>query len=204
MGYDPEIYYESTLRELKRYVQSVFGVQPYSDGYEVVMEFPDANTLAAKVPFLKTLIHFEVDDVQGKVLGLGDNIFNWNYNEADSTVDPQEARQHIFNIDVGIWAAAKSGGLTARMRAKQLLDNLFLGSLAISRLRDFTDAGDGCLEIISYTGGRNVNDTVNDVPVYRTVNGVLEIRVFSRTPVSGDPLPAISDIGQNPGLTIIG
>lgn len=203
MTYNPEIYYESTLREIKRYIDSAL-VGSLADAYEVIMEFPGPLLDARKVPFVKSLIHFEVDDIRTMPVGIGDNIYNWNYDVDTQTVNPQEARRHEFSFDVGVWAFDKSGGTTARMRARQLLDGLFAGSLATNKLRDFTDGGDGCLEIISFSGGRNVNDTVNDVPVYRTVNGTLEVRVFSRTPLLDTPIPAIEEIGQNPGLSIIG
>ena len=203
MSYDPEIYYESTLREIKRYVEAAL-TGPLADAYDVIMEFPGPLLDAKKVPLLKTLIHFEVDDLQSRALGLGENIYDWNYDSVAQTVNPQEARRHVFSFDVGIWAFDKTGGTTARMRARQLLDRLFLGSLATQSLRDFTDGGDGGLEIVSYTGGRNVQDTVNDVPVYRTVNGTLEVRVFSRTPLLDTPIPSIEEIAQNPGLSIIG
>lgn len=204
MSYDPEIYYESTIREIERYVTAALTGTPNEQAYEVVMQFPGPLLDSRKVPSVKSIIHFEVDDLTTSMVGLGENVYNWNYNDTDKTVNPQEARRHVFNFDVGIWAFAKSGGITARMRARQLLDSLFAGSLATNRLRDFTDGGDGCLEIVSFTGGRNINDTVNDVPVYRTVNGTLEVRVFSRTPLSSTTIPAIDDIAQNPGLSIIG
>lgn len=203
MTYNPEIYYESTLRELKRYMNAAL-VGPYADAYEVIMEFPGPMLDQMKVPLTKTLIHFEVDDIRSGPLGLGENIGNWNYNSTAHTVNPQEAMRHEFVFDVGVWAFDKTGGTTSRMRAHQLLDSLFLGGLATNKLRDFTDGGDGCLEKISFSGGRNVNDTVNDVPVYRTVNCTLEVRVFSRTPLLDTPIPSIETIVQSPGLSIIG
>ena len=203
MSYNPEIFYESTVREIKRYVEAAL-VDELGDAYEVVMEFPGSIFDSRKVPTEKTLIHFEIDDLVSTLVGIGENVFNWNYNDTDKTVNPQEARRHVFHFDVGVWAFDRTGGTTSRMRARQLLENLFGGSLATRKLAEFTDGGDGCLEIISFSGGRNVNDTVNDVPVYRSVNGTLEVRVFSRTPLSSTPIPAVSEIGQSPGLTIIG
>jgi len=197
MTYDPEKWLETAVRSLKAYAESKFD----SDVYDVIAEFPGTEIDPRKLPLSKTLIHFETDDIVNRVIGFGDNIFRDNFDEDEMTVQPQEAKEHRINFDVGIWSSDRSGGTTARMRAYQILDLLFCGSRARRAIWNATSTGDGGLEIIEYTGGRFVTERVNDIPMYRSVDSQLEIRVYSRTP-KGDPEPAVETVGQAPGLTI--
>jgi len=209
--YNPEIHMESLSRCLKEYaedglhasVKNEAGASVGNSVYSVVMEFPGTEISGLKVPLDKTIIHFAIDDVEDRVVGLGDNIFANNHDPIDSTVNPQEARQHVVNFDVGIWSSDRTGGITARLRAQQTLVNLFCGSIAQMRIREATLAGDGCLEILRYSGGNFATERINDVDVYRMMGAELVIRVFSRTPVLDEPLPAIESIVQVPGLTIL-
>ena len=209
--YNPEIHMESLSRCLKEYaedglhasVKNEAGASVGNSVYSVVMEFPGTEISGLKVPLDKTIIHFAIDDVEDRVVGLGDNIFANNHDPIDSTVNPQEARQHVVNFDVGIWSSDRSGGITARLRAQQTLVRLFLGSIAQARIREATHGGNGCLEILRYSGGNFATERINDVDVYRMMGAELVIRVFSRTPVLDEPLPAIESIVQVPGLTIL-
>jgi hypothetical protein len=198
--FDPEKWLETTMRAIKDYVVNAINMNVY----EVVMEFPGAALDAKELPLRKTIIHFEADDMPEKVIGFGDNIFRLNYDGPSETVNPQEAREHRIDFDVGIWSSDASGGTTARMRARQILSDLFGGAQAIERLRAASDGGDGCVEILRFGGGRFAIDTVNDQRVFRMVDGLLEVRVFSRTPLSDTPGPSIEEISQAPGLTILG
>jgi hypothetical protein len=86
--------------------------------------------------------------------------------------------------------------VTARLRAYQTLCNLFLGSQAITKLREATNGGDGQLDIVRFSGGKFLSETINDIRVMRVVNCSLIICVFSRTP---NPIitPTIEDIIQD-------
>lgn len=197
MTYDPENWLTSLTRSLKEYAEVGFDSQLYV----VTMEFPGTEANPLKPPFEKSLIHFASDDIIGMELGFGDNIFLENYDPINETVQPQEARQHNINYDVGIWTSDLSGGTTQRMRAFEILADLFQGSRARTNLWNATSAGDGGVEIIKFTGGRFITETIDDNVIYRLVDCEMEVRVFSRTK-KGDPEPAVTDVIQAPGLTI--
>lgn len=203
LTYDPENWLVSLTRTLKDYVsqgldKSVLDQSGNPVGlgaYEVVMEFPGPTIDDVKnVPLAKTLVHFEVDDPETRLLGFGDNVFTTNYNETTGTIQPQEAREHRVNFDVGIWATDSTGGTTARMKAYQILTNLFSGSRAVNALREFSDGGDGPIDVLSFLGGRFATERVNDIDVYRTIGATLVVRVYSRTAQPSVPEPAITEV----------
>jgi hypothetical protein len=198
--YDPERWLETTIRGIKDYVIANINTRIY----DVRMEFPAPSLERGKVPLSKTIIHFEIDDMPERHLGFGENIGAYNYDAAAKLAFPQEARVQEVNFDVGIWAWDKSGGTTSRMKAKQILSNLFGGPLGQRALFAATDGGDGGVEILSFSGGRYAIDRINDVRVYRMVNCALDVRVFSRTPMPSEGGPTIEDIQQAPNLSIIG
>jgi hypothetical protein len=212
MVYNPESWLESTTREIKSYALDGFtnavldeNSLPAGDEiYDVVMEFPGPMLDDSENPLQKTLIHFEVDDQRDGMVGLGENIYADNYDAIAQTVNPQYAGLHVINFDVGVWASAKSGGVTSRLRAKEILFDLFGSPSGRLNFQSITDGGDGRVEILDYTGGRFIQDAVNDVPVYRMIDGQLVVRVFSRTKLSNVPGPSIEEIDQAPNLTIIG
>lgn len=195
--YDPENWLISAMRSLGEYVKENVG----EEFYNVIFEFPSAETLNYLVPQNRSIIHFEIDDIENKVVGFGDNIFRYNYDAATGTVKPQEGREHFLDLDVGIWSWDKSGGTTSRLRAYQVLTDLFNGARAYRRTFEETTHGDGGLEIQSWTGGRFLTEQVNDMLVYRTVDATLRLRVYSRTP-SGAAEPAIVEYEQDPDLSI--
>lgn len=219
MVYNPEIWLESTVRELKAYAEAGLN-ESVRDGsanpiglynkdtnpngiYEVVMEFPSPENISGRVPLLRTIVHFEIDAIDNRYVGLGNQTYRQNYDPATHTVQPQEAGWHQVNFDVGIWSSDKSGGTTSRLRVYQILNNLFHGKLGQAAFDARTDAGDGRVEIVRWDGGRFITETINDVPTYRSVEGVLELRVFSRTPlIITPPVTAIEEILQAPGLVI--
>lgn len=210
MTYNPEIWLESAIHELESYVTDGFnksvldnGGNPVGDSvYEIVMEFPGAALDESDNPLQRTLIHFEVDDPGDRILGLGENNFADNYHSGTNTVNPQYAGLHLINFDVGIWSSAKAGGTTARIRARQILYDLLGSPKGKMAIQDFTDGGDGRLEIIDYAGGQFSRDTINDIPIFRMINSSLTVRVFSRTKVADLPDPAIEGIDQAPQLSI--
>ena len=210
--YNPEEFLTSLFRALGEFVKTGFHNATVGDGgpagdsvWDVRMGYPSSDQVNQMVPMSRTIIHFEIDDIQDSHIGFGDNIFAANYTSnpdaGTDTVEPQEARQHIVSFDVGIWASDRSGGVTSRLRAYEILSFLFAGTMAQDKMSEATDGGDGRLEITVYRGGRFVTESINDVPVFRMVGGELEIRVFSRTP-KGLPGPAIEQITQDPDLTI--
>ena len=56
------------------------------------------------------------------------------------------------------------------------------------------------VEILSFSGGQSVNDLINDLPVFRVVDIVLRVRVFSRT--KKVPITFIEGVEQSPGVEI--
>lgn len=205
--YNPEEWLTSTIRCLvdftKERLDEILDADS-SEIYDVVPEFPgpslDDRTI--EVPITRTIIHFELDDLNEQRLGLGPNEIEMNYDGVEFTVQPQEAGIVMMNFDVGIWTSDRSGGTTARAEARQLLSQIFMGASALQRFRTESDGGDGGIEIRRYSGGRFATDKINDVIVYRTVDGQLEVKVFSRTPIPTVTVPTIEVIGQSPGLTI--
>jgi hypothetical protein len=208
--YSPEEWLETTVRVLKEYLEGEFDRSVYDndsfhglDVYEIVPEFPAPSLDLRKMPMQKTIIHFEIDDITSRVVGMGDNIFGWAVDETTGIGTAQEAQVHMVNLDVGIWASDASGGTTSRLRAKQILQNALGGARGISSLREFSNGGDGAMEVISFSGGHFVLDRINDMTVHRMVNCTLVLRVFSRNPP--DPSmtgPAIMDVEIDPALSI--
>jgi hypothetical protein len=208
--YDPENWLVTLQRTLKEYAATGFQNSVKDNNgnpvglnlYEIIFEFPSTVDPLQKVPFEKTLIHFEFDDIVNEELGFGDNIFRTNYDEATDTIRPQEGKMHRVNFDVGIWTSDRAGGTTHRLRAYQVLENLFHGSRARKALFRASTHGDGGIEILQYTGGRFITERVGDVVTYRSVDGQLEVRVFSRTPM-GQPEQAITTAEILPELNIV-
>lgn len=207
--YNPEEFIESTMRCVTEYaherLSEIIGADA-SEIYDIVQEFPGAalDSRTREVPLSKVVIHFEIDDLKERVLGFGQNVFEDNYDAVNQTIQPQEAAIVNINFDVGIWTSDRTGGTSARAETRRMLSQIFGGALALERFREETDGGDGGIEIISYSGGRFATDKVNDVIVYRAVDGQLEVKVFSRTPKPIVAVPTIESIDQSPGLTIIG
>jgi hypothetical protein len=207
--YNAEKWLETLKRTLKEYAANGFQLSAEDDQgnpigldlYEVVFEFPSTIDVLERVPFDKVLIHFEIDDIVNEPFGFGENIFRDNFDDVTDTIRPQEAKMHRVNFDVGIWSSDRSGGTTQRIRAYQVLENLFHGARASKALWNASTHGDGGIEILQFTGGRFITERVGDVVTYRTVDGQLEVRVFSRTPM-GDPVPAITDAVITPNLNI--
>jgi hypothetical protein len=198
--FDPEIWLETTVRGIKDYVQAALD----PNVYDVVMEFPgaalDENN---SMPMRKTIVHFEIDDIVDSPVSMGDEPMELNYDATAHTIDPQWAAMHVINFDVGVWASDASGGTTSRMRVRQILFDLFGRPHGITKLRQATDGGDGAIEILKYSGGAFTVDSISDVRVFRMINGELEVRVFSRTKRTNEIAPAIEEIDQAPGLTIL-
>lgn len=199
MTYDPENWLVSTTRTLRAWVE----LHLNGDLYDVIMEFPGAALDAKSVPLSKSLLHFEIDDMPAEPLGFGEGLEAENYDAPSKSYNPQYANIRRINFDVGIWTFDRTGGTTARMKLMQDLEQIF-GPGAVNPFRNFSDAGDGVIDIIRFSGGRGTTDSINDVPVYRTINSELELRVVTRTKLLPEGGPTIEEISQAPNLTILG
>lgn len=190
--YDPENPYVTLWRSLIAYIQASIG----TNVYEFVPSYPRPDDVAKRMPLKKTLIHFEVDDIENRRLGLGDGVVDAAYDDPAFTIEEHEGNAHIVTFDIGVWASHETGGPHARLQARQHLDRLLHGP---SAQRACLAATDG-VDIIEFTGGRNLTDTISDIPVFRTVDLTLRVRVYSRKRLT--PQTFIDDILQEPGLTI--
>jgi hypothetical protein len=218
--YNPEIWLESTMRALHEYVGTGLNqavIDPVSTNpvglydpdtnpsgpYEIIMEFPTEEAMRARVPLVRSIVSLELDAIENRPVGFGRGVTKSNYDPLAQTINEQEAGWHQLNFDIGIWSSDRSGGLTSRMRLLQILTNLFQGRLGQRALDKAVDNGDGRIEIIRFTGGRFITENVNDVVTYRSVDGELEVRVFSRTPLTAEAAPTIEQIDQAPDLSIV-
>jgi hypothetical protein len=184
----------SFFRALASYVETAMD----SDVYDVVMSYPSVDELQSKMPHDKVIVHFDIADPDLRFFGLGDNVVNQEYDDVAGTIVEWEAHQHHVTLDVGIWASIPAGGPSARMVAYEDMAKLFIGSAARDACMEATQG----VEILSFTGGRNITDNVGDIDVFRMVDIELRVRVFSRkkTPAT----TYVEQANQDPGLTIDG
>lgn len=204
--YDPQDWLVTATRCLNGYLTEKFALAINNgDGlnaYDFIMDFPATDDLPKAAEFTKTIIHLGIDDIENKLLGFGDNSPSFTETAATpavaGTLAPRYAMEHRINFDVGVWATDLSGGVTARLRAYTWLDRFLSGKKAREDLRTATDGG---VEIISYMSGRFVNDTINDVRVFRVVGAELVVRVFSYVEGEADVLVDGEPI-LNPALEI--
>jgi hypothetical protein len=200
--FNPDLYLTTMWRSLKGYIDTAL-----TDSlYEVILGFPSPTDLDRLVPLEKTIIHFEIEDMPERPLGFGDNYVDYYRDETappdGQTIEYWQAHEHMIDFDVGIWASAESGGVTARLEARQLLSQLFSGKKAY---RDCMETTDG-VHIQRFTGGRNLIDSHGDIPVWRMVDILLTVKVFSRVKIT-PPVPYVGDIAQvdqEPELEISG
>lgn len=188
--YDPDNWLLSTMRALDDYVRDTLA----DPDVEIEMNFPDLATLEKKMPLDKALVHFQLDDMDDPVLGFGipgKDVLD-ETDPANPRYKKHEAALHNLNFDVGVWVSAEMGGGTKQMLLVQRLKNMF--STATGKIR-FNTVTQG-LNIVSFDGGRNVLDRINDVPVWRTLDMTLIVRCVSRhIPATdvGVPLSILQD-----------
>jgi len=185
--FDPDFWLTSLHRSMTTYIGSKIDeyiIQPFPTPaglqvYELVFDFPDAVELAKSSELEKTIIHFAVDDINNKKIGLGDDTTH-----RVETFDPgpgpdyavyYEGKCHEVNYDIGVWASDKSGGITARMVVYEMLQKILGSEIGRTDFRNQTD-----VEILRFNGGRNIIDRINDVRVYRIIDCELVVRVYSR------------------------
>jgi hypothetical protein len=205
----PETWLESATRGIQDYAFNGFDKSVHIAGfdkghevYDIIMEFPETDHIMKMVPLGKTVIHFEIDTIESSVLGFGDNTAKRISDPLLGVLFEQEGRRQEINFDVGIWTADRAGGSTARLRAYQVLLNLFQGAQATNALRTATDGGDGQVELLSFMGGNFATETIGDIRVFRMLNCELRVRVFSRTPTPFE-IVIPDDIGIEAELVLL-
>lgn len=190
--FDPDHWMTSVFRTLEGYVKAYID----SDIYEIKFGFPSSENLGEWLPFEKTIIHFEIDDISHPPLGFGDNIVDTEYDDVDFTITESEVQTHLINWDIGVWASAETGGVTARLQAFQILSDLFDGPSAYQNLKALG------IEIRNFAGGAFVKEEIDNVSVFRVVNITLVTRVFSRKRIG--PTPYITGIDVAPEVSVDG
>lgn len=193
MTYDPDNWLVSATRELGAYVTDTIA-DPDTD---VEMSFPDVHSWTKEMPLAKSLIHFEQDDAHAPVLGFGVPAVEIVADDG-ATVEYQEVAMHELNFDVGVWCSAEAGGATKRMVLTEAIHNIFGSAGGRVALNEAT----GGLNVVSFTGGGNHLDRVNDLPVWRAMNMTLIVRVFSRHIPAEPEVIALDGVDQSPSLTI--
>jgi hypothetical protein len=207
--FDSEKWMTSLFRSLREYILE--GIDGYVKSgatpiglqvYDVVFDFPTAFEVPDKVPFRNedgnpvTVIHLVVDSIENKPLGFGPGVFSEEIVGAPSyTVTQVEGQGHEISWDVGVWASDASGGSTARLQVYEALTYLLDGPASQKACQSATE---GVL-IRSFSGGRFLTETLNDIRLYRVVDCELVTHVFSAKQLT--PSTA-SDIVIDPELFI--
>lgn len=189
LGIDPDNWVESLFRIFEGFIKTKLD----QDIYDIRFSFPSANDIGVFLPLDKTIIHFEMDNISNPMFGIGRNVVQTDVNADNKTIVEWEAIEHQLNFDVGVWASARSGGITARLRAFQRLSNLFCGSGAFFDLQKLG------IEIMNFSGASFIKEEINEVSVFRITNMTLEMRVYSRRAYMTQTY--IDDIEQNSQLT---
>jgi hypothetical protein len=196
--FNPEKWLTTFTRALKDYV--INGALPLNL-YEIIMEYPGVLMTDTNWPRPKTVIHFSIEDIEQMQMGMGSGVVNEVFSvpplpALGEVVEEWEAHPYRVTLDVGIWASKESGGSTARMEAREALDLLFVGPKARTNCMTLTDG----IEILSFTGGRFVEDEVNNLPVFRAVDQDLIVRLYGR--LKAPPVPVWDTFVQEPGIEI--
>ena len=186
--YDIDKWLTSSSRALKDYILAAFDVNLVT----VELNFPDTQKL---MPLEKTLIHLEQDDMEHPVVGFGIPTVEV-FDDVAGTVLPQDLAVHHVNYDIGVWASRESGGASHRMEVTEVLSSLFAPAAAKQAFREATG-----MSVVSFNGGRNELDRLDDTPVWRMLDMTLVVRVVSRNvPLVADIIA--TDITQDQELTI--
>lgn len=198
--YNPDKPFTSFFESLLAYLQTYVN----ENVYEIVPSYPSPEQIDKLLPLRKTIIHFDIDEPQSQFFGFGDNVVDYEYIEYDELTDTgaevieTEARCHEILLDFGIWASIESGGPSARLAARELLDAILNGPSAKEAVMSVTDG----VELLSFSGGRNITETINDIDVFRMVGIELRVRIYSRKRT--EPGRIINEIDQAPELEIDG
>lgn len=188
---DPQLWLETTIRAVKDFTNGNLD----NSIYEVIMEWPSNKFLHDYMPFERTLVHFEIDDLTPIRLGFGDNVFAEAFDDVNGLITSFEGSFTDINFDVGVWASYRSGGSTSRLLAYQLLRKLFFGSAAQQRL-----VGQSGIEIRSFTGGQFAQETIEDIEIFRIMGMALVLRVPSYN--VSLPTPFIGTLQQDGAIFV--
>lgn len=212
MSFDPANWLISAQRTLEAALLAALAefldpIDP-ADAYDIVWDWPDSGEIGKGAELKKTIVHFVIDDIDNRRIGIGDNQTKRTETLAvDPIADPDtvtyaEGGLHEINFDVGVWASDLSGGSTARLVVYQMLYNLFGTEFA---RRSFNATTEG-VEILRFNGGRFITDRINDVRVFRIIDSELVARVYSginvETLVIVDKEPEVDEILEIDGSEI--
>lgn len=186
----------STTRKLGAWTQDKLkAIEELGADVSVEMSFPDTSRWTKETPLSSILVHFERDDMTNNTIGFGQPSIDVDNEDGTTTVS--RVAMHTLNFDVGVWVSAEMGGATKRMVAVQALANLFSPGLR----QDLND--DMGVQVVSFEGGNDMLDRINDVPVWRTATMTLIVRVFSTHTPDG-VVVQIGDFDQEQKLTLEG
>src|SRR4051812_27096784 len=183
--YDPNNWLATANRSLEAYVRDGLNKAILDDAqlpagleiFDVRFDWPDSNDLPQDVELDKTIIHFFIADIRNERIGFGENITEANIvGPTQHDIEFAESNSHVLEYDIGVWASDESGGVTNRLVAYQVLERAFQGEMAKQACRAFT----GGVEILSFNGGRFIQDAISDVRIFRVTDSTLMVRVFSR------------------------
>lgn len=183
--YDPDFWLESAQRAIADYIKNEIDASLEAASipiglqvYDIVFDYPEAADLSAYVETEKTLVHFSLDDIDNRPLGIGVNQVKATENTLSDpdTITWEEGQGHVLNYDVGVWASDKSGGPTARLRIIQSLQKILNTAVGKQKFRETTEG----VEVIRFNGGRMIVDRISDVRIFRVIDAELVVRVFSR------------------------
>lgn len=188
--FDPDHYLTSTVRALQDYITNAFDAGLVT----VIPEFPPPDSW--ETPIGKVVVHLEKDADDPQPIGFG-TFSRLTYDDATQTVTQEEATAwYLINFDLGIWAFEETGGSTARMEVEETLKQLFIGNSADLDLAAATNG----IHVYSFSGGRHFTDSINSLPVWRTMDMTLIVRVCGRRTHAATE--AIMDFDQAPELVI--
>jgi hypothetical protein len=203
--YDEKSWLVTLTRSLREYIEDSIDDyvrnnlnQPSGlDVYEIVFDFPSASEMEKKMPLSKSIIHLIVDDIDNQKLGFGSDVVNWYIVEDEKEgVYEEEAVSHVVNFDVGIWTTDKTGGSTARLMIYQMLHHLFYRPAAQEDLKAKTQG----VDVMRFSGGRFIQETINDITVFRLIDSELIVKIFSRTILK--PSTEVTGFDLNGGIFV--
>jgi hypothetical protein len=158
----------------------------------VQSEFPIVTEW--KVPLAKAIVHIAQDDIDTRRIGFGTT--SETYDPPTQMVAVEEgAALYTFNFDIGIWVFANMGGGSTRMVLHQDLAKLFDPPSARELFRVTTN-----VQVVNFTGGANIIDQVNGVPVWRTTGLTLVVRVIGAYVVGA--FDAVTGFIQDPTYVV--
>lgn len=191
-----EDWLESTVNSIEQYILDEMDIR-LSNPFVVRMSFPSKNE-DFNLPLPNTIIALEIDDISNNSMGFGDQVWGRTYDDDAGTFTEDEAGWHELDFGVSIWASADSGGSTARMRAYQLLTDIFYGSRAYNKV--LSQRG---IEILSFAGGLFTREVIEEQDMFHVGGIDLKVRVFSKnTTRPEDAITFIDEIDQDPDLDL--